>query len=189
PEPRVELLLGLLDAPPSLARAAHFGRGAAQQVDHRPAHAQLGISGEAVLVGPVVLLRALGQREESGLHQVLDVERGTRATRQVPGHLAHHRDEARHPSGDVAAVGLRGVEMGMILNHAAKASLSISGAAASGDTGARGDSSPSPPTTAITSIGCAAGSSLIEITRHPGARSLSSAAIGRRARGWTTSTG
>src|SRR5690606_2195883 len=185
----MKLVLGPFDAASALAGATHLGRGAAQQVDHGPAHAQLGIGGEPVLAGPFVLLGALGQRQQAGLHQVLDVERGASAAGQVPGQLAHHRHEARHPSGNVPAVSLCGVKVGMILNHAAKASLSNSGCPTSGEAGAGCASSASPPTTAITSIGCAAGNSLIEITRQPGARSLSSAAIGRRARGWTTSAG
>src|SRR5690606_2875016 len=171
-ELHAQVLLGALDAAALLARTADFRRGAAQQVDHRAAHAQLGIGGEAVLARPVVALSAFGQRDEAGLHQVLDVERRPRAAGKVPGEVAQHRQEARDAVGDLATVGLRGRKAGMILNHAAKASLSYSGAysgcgAMSDSAAGSGCWSASPPMTAMTSIGWATGSSFMEMTRQP----------------------
>src|SRR5690606_15474564 len=193
-ELHAQFFLGAFDAAALLARAARLGRGTAQQVHHRSAHAQLGIGSKTVFARPVVPLGAFGEGHEPGLHQIFDVERWAGASGEMPGKLSYHRQESRDAICDFATIGLSGRKAGMILNHAAKASLSNSDpysgcGAASGSAWDCCGWSFSPPMTAITSIGWAIGSSLMEITRHPGARSLSSALIGRRARGWTTSAG
>ena len=79
--------------------------GAADQIDHRPAHPELGIGSEAVLARPGVALRRLGQGNHSGLHQVFQFDPLPAAAVDVPGEPPDHRHEAADPLGMVAAIG------------------------------------------------------------------------------------
>ena len=109
----------------------------------------------------------------------MPLDPGAARTVDVPGKAPYQRQEAADTvSGLVLRIGAGGGETALVVFHAA----SPSGIGSSGRAGCGG---ASPPMTEMTSIGCEGGSSEIDMTRQFGARRRSSAASGRRARGWT----
>merc|ERR1712034_130630 len=98
------------------------------------------------------MIDLLRSQSHPGLQQVVHVQRPAAAAFVEPCQSVNHRQEFLDPFVYLARIGALRIEIGVVVFHAARASISWPSCA--------GWAGASSPITAITSIGCAAGSSL-----------------------------
>ena len=118
---RLPRLFGLLLAADGRARVE---RHLAQVIEHRPAHAHLGIGGKAILGRAVMAARTFGERHQADLDEVFHFQPVPARAVNVPGGLVHHGQEIPHPARNGLLIGIAvpRSKCGVIVLHAATAS-------------------------------------------------------------------